>query len=73
MKAHVSKATKACLKLIGFAGSILLTIFAGIFAMMSLSALFLLIIEKDPISVMGCIASGIVAWILWDIRKDTLV
>lgn len=61
------------MKLIGFAGSILLTIFAGIFAMMSLSALFLSIIEKDPISVMGCIASGIVAWILWDIRKDTLV
>ena len=73
METQVSKATKVCLKLIGFASSLLLTIFAGIFAMMSLSALFLSIIEKDLISVLGCAAAGFVAWTCWSIRKDPLV
>ena len=68
-----SKAMKTFLKVLGFAGSLFLTIFAGIFAMISLSALFISIIEQDFYSVIGCLASGVVAWILWDIRKDTLV
>jgi hypothetical protein len=67
------KVLNAFIKAIGFAGSLLLTIFAGIFAMISLSALIVSIIEKDFYSVIACLASGVIAWVLWDVRKDTLV
>ena len=70
---ETSKAMKSFLKVLGFASSLFPTIFAGVFAMMSLSALIVSIIEQDLFSVIGCIASGVVAWILWDIRKDPLV
>lgn len=65
--------SKALLKVIGFAGSLFLTILSGIFALMALSALFMSVIEKDFVSVIGCVASGIIAWILWSVRKDTLI
>lgn len=65
--------SKTFLKVIGFAGSVLLTIFSGVFAMVSLSALVVSVIEKDFFSVIACLASGVIAWVLWDIRKDTLV
>ena len=68
-----TKATKIFLKVTGFMGSVLLTLFAGTFAMMSLFALCLSIIEKDFYSVIACLASGVIAWVLWDVRKDTLV
>lgn len=70
---ETSKAMKTFLKVLGFASSLFLTLFAGIFAMISLSALIVSIIEQDFFSVIGCLASGVVAWILWDIRKDPLV
>ena len=65
--------SKTFLKVIGFAGSVLLTIFSGLFALISLSCLVLSIIDKDVISVIGCLASGFIAWVMWSIRKDTLV
>lgn len=68
-----SKAMKTFLKVLGFAGSLFLTIFAGIFGMISLSALFVAIIEKDFYSVIACLASAVIACTLWSIRKDTLV
>ena len=68
-----SMVSKTFLKVIGFAGSVLLTIFSGLFALISLSCLVLSIIDKDVISVIGCLASGFIAWVMWSIRKDTLV
>ena len=68
-----SMVSKTFMKVIGFAGCVLLTTFAGIFAMVSLSALVVSIIEKDLFSVMAAIAAGIITKILWDVRKDTLV
>ena len=68
-----SMVSKTFMKVIGFAGCVLLTTFAGIFAMVSLSALIVSIIEKDLFSVMACIVAAIITKILWDVRKDTLV
>lgn len=68
-----SKVSKKFLAVIGFAGSVLLTIFSGIFAMISLSALVISVIEKDLLSVLACVAAGVISWIMWSIRKDTLV
>ena len=68
-----SKVSKKFLAVIGFAGSVLLTIFSGIFAMISLSALVISVIEKDLLSVLACVAAGVISWIMWSVRKDTLV
>lgn len=68
-----SKVSKKFLAVIGFAGSVLLTIFSGIFAMISLSALVVSVIEKDLLSVLACVAAGVISWIMWSVRKDTLV
>lgn len=67
------KVSKTFLKVIGIAGSFLLTIYAGLFAMVSLSALFLSVIEKDFISVVACVASAFLSWIFWSVRKDVLL
>lgn len=68
-----SKVSKKFLAVIGFAGSVLLTIFSGIFAMISLSALVVSVIEKDLLSILACVAAGVISWIMWSVRKDTLV
>ena len=68
-----SMVSKTFMKVIGFAGCALLTTFAGIFAMVSLAALVVSIVEKDLFSVMAAIVAGIITKILWDVRKDTLV
>lgn len=68
-----SKVSKKFLVIIGFAGSLLLTVFSGIFAMISLSALVISVIEKDLLSVLACVAAGVISWIMWSVRKDTLV
>ena len=68
-----SKVSKKFLAVIGFAGSALLTIFSGIFALISLSALVVSVIEKDLLSVLACVAAGVISWIMWSVRKDTLV
>ena len=65
--------SKTFLKVLGFAGSLLLTIFSGLFAMVSLSCLVVSIIEKDFFSVIASLAAGVVAWTMWSVRKDTLV
>lgn len=68
-----SKVSKTLLKVLGFASSLLLTSFAGVFAFMSLVALFLSIVEGGFINVVGCISFGAIACINWSIRKDPLV
>lgn len=67
------KAIDTFIKVLGFIGSIYLTIMAGVFAIVSLCALVMSIVDKEFVSVIGCIGAGVAAWILWSIRKDTLV
>lgn len=65
--------SKSFIKALGFGASLLLTIFAGIFAMFSLCCLVVSVVEADFMSVIGCMATGFLAWMMWSIRKDTLV
>jgi len=70
MKAMVSKTLA---RVIGFAGCLLLTLFAGLWGYVSLSALFLSIIEGDLVNVIGCVVAGLAAWFCWSLRKAPLV
>ena len=67
-----TKVAKFAYKAIRFMSSLLLTLLAGVFAIMSLTALFLSIVEKDFVSVIGCVASGFIAWVIWSVRRDVL-
>ena len=68
-----SMVSKAFAKIIGFAGSLFLTIFAGMFGFISVSALVMSVIDKDILTVAASAAAGFLAWMMWGIRKDTLV
>lgn len=65
--------SKTFMKVIGFAGSLLLTLFAGLWGFVSISALFLSIIEGDLFNMVGCIAAGAAALFCWSLRKAPLV
>lgn len=69
-KAMVSK---TFMKVMGIAGCILLTVFAGMFAMVGIFALRASIVEPDIIGFIGCAGCACCAWICWSIRKSTLV
>lgn len=68
-----SMVSKTLMKVIGIAGSILLTLFAGLWGYVSLSALFLSIIEGDLVNMIGCVAAGLAALFCWSLRKAPLV
>lgn len=68
-----SMVSKAFAKIIGFAGSLFLTLFAGMFGFISVSALIMSVIDKDILTVAASAAAGFAGWMCWNIRKDTLV
>lgn len=68
-----SMVSKTFMKVVGILGCLFLTVMSGIFAMLSLFALVLSIVDKDIVSVMGSVAAGLIAWIMWSVRKDTLL
>ena len=61
------------LKIIGFAGCFLLTLFAGVLALMALTLFGISIIDGDLIAVGASIACAFLAALCWSIRKNTLV
>ena len=65
--------SKTLMKVIGIAGSILLTLFAGLWGFVSVSALFISIIEGDLVNMIGCVAAGLAALFCWSLRKAPLV
>lgn len=65
--------SKTFTKVIGFAGSLLLTLFAGLWGFVCLSALFMSIIEGDFFNMIGCVAVGAAAWFCWSMRRVPLV
>lgn len=73
METHATKTFKAFLKIIGFLGCTLLTLFAGMFGMVTMGALVQSIVNPTVFSFIGCVGSGFITWVLWSIRKDTLV
>lgn len=70
MRAMVSKTLA---RVIGFAGSLFLTVFAGLFGFISLSIFIMSIINGDLFEVVGCVAFGAAAWFCWQLRKEPLV
>lgn len=68
-----SMVSKTFFKVIGFFASLLLTIFAGVFAMLSIGSLVMSIVDRDILSVILSAFAGFVAWILWSVRKDALL
>ena len=73
MEAHATKTFKAFLKIIGFLGCAFLTLFAGIFGMVTVGALVQSIVSPTLFSFIGCAGCGFITWVLLSIRKDTLV
>lgn len=67
------KAIDIFLKALGFAGCLLLTIFAGVLALMAISIFIVSIIDGDLIAVGAGIACAFLAALCWSIRKDSLV
>lgn len=67
------KAIDIFLKALGFAGCLLLTIFAGVLALMAVSIFIVSIIDGDLIAVGASIACAFLSALCWSIRKNTLV
>lgn len=67
------KAIDIFLKALGFAGCLLLTIFAGVLALMAISIFIVSIIDGELIAVGASIACAFLSALCWSIRKDTLV
>lgn len=68
-----SMVIKTFIKAVGVGASILLTVFACLFAMASLGCLVMSVIQKDILSVILSAFCGFVAWMLWSVRKDVLI
>ena len=68
-----SMVSKAFAKIIGFAGSLFLTLFAGMFGFISVSALVMSVIDKDILTVAASAAAGFAGWMCWELRKEPLV
>lgn len=65
--------SKTSIKVIGLFASLLLTIFAGVFAMLSVTSLVMSIVGNDILSAILSAFAGFVAWMIWSVRRDTLV
>ena len=60
---------KLFLRILGVAGYCLLVLFGLMFAMIGLSALFLLIVEGDWMNLIGVVAGFAMAWIIWEVIR----
>lgn len=68
-----SMVSKTFTKVIGFAGSLFLSLFAGLFGFISVSALVMSVIDKDILTVAASAAAGFAGWMCWELRKEPLV
>lgn len=66
------KTLDAIIRVLNIGASLLLTIFSGITAFLSLACLFMSIVDKSFVSFFGSVIFGFMACILWSIRKDVL-
>lgn len=67
-----SMVSKTFLKVVGFFASLLLTVFAGLFGLVSISCLIMSIIEGDLLSASASIAAAVAAVFCWSMRKEVL-
>lgn len=64
--------SKTFMKVIGFFASLLLTVFAGLFGLVSISCLIMSVIEGDLLSASGGVAAAVAAFMCWSVRRDVL-
>ena len=57
------------LRILDVAGYCLLVLFGLMFALIGLSALFLLIVEGDWMNLIGVVAGFALAWIIWEVIR----
>lgn len=60
---------KTFLRILDVAGYCLLVLFGLMFALIGLSALFLLIVEGDWMNLIGVVAGFALAWIIWEVIR----
>ena len=60
---------KIFLRILDVAGYYLLVLFGLMFALIGLSALFLLIVEGDWMNLIGVVAGFALAWIIWEVIR----
>ena len=60
---------KIFLRILDIAGFCLLVLFGLMFALIGLSALFLLIVEGDWMNLIGAVAGFALAWLIWEVIR----
>lgn len=65
-----TQVSKTFFKVISFLGAVLMTILAGIFALLALSFVFLSIVEGGLLGVAAAAASAFLAALCWSLRRE---
>lgn len=60
---------KLFLRILDVAGYCLLVLFGLMFALIGLSALFLLMVEGDWMNLIGVVSGFVLAWIIWEVIR----
>lgn len=60
---------KTFLRILDVAGYCLLVLFGLMFALIGLSALFLLVVEGDWMNLIGVVAGFALAWLIWEVIR----
>lgn len=66
----MKKIMDIALKAIDYATVVFLTLFAGLFALLSLTALVLTFVEGDAFNLIGFAVCAVLAWITWQCKGD---
>lgn len=69
----MEKIINTIIRVIGFAGSVLLTLFAGMFALVGIGAFVATVITPSVIGVIGSVGMFGCACVCWSVRRDVLV
>lgn len=66
----MKKIMNIALKAIDYASVVLFALFAGVFALLSLTALVLTFVEGDAFNLIGFAVCAVLAWITWQCKGD---
>lgn len=66
----MKKIMNIALKAIDYATVVFLTLFAGLFALLSLTALVITFVEGDAFNLIGFAVCAVLAWITWQCKGD---
>lgn len=66
----MKKIMDIALKAIDYATVVFLTLFAGLFALLSLTALVITFVEGDAFNLIGFAVCAVLAWITWLCKGD---